>query len=254
MKNKLIIVLVGLLTVSFCSACMSEAERQRIAAEKQRQAEIARVEAEKAEKERKEREAKEAAEHAERERLARIEAVRLEQERVERERLARIEAVRLEQERVERERIARIEEIKAEKQRQKLRQFALEKELVVENLTSIIENDRKISANEAARGNAILEAFADKYLPLFAKKYKAMYKERLEAEENFKELVLTLKADGSDPGKNETARLFFENLKKMYISYWTIRYKINDYYSKFTIGVISADDLSKADKELSSLY
>ncbi len=236
MKNKLIIVLVGLLTVSFCSACMSEAERQRIAAEKQRQAEIARVEAEKAEKERKEREAKEAAEHAERERLARIEAVRLEQERV------------------ERERIARIEEIKAEKQRQKLRQFALEKELVVENLTSIIENDRKISANEAARGNAILEAFADKYLPLFAKKYKAMYKERLEAEENFKELVLTLKADGSDPGKNETARLFFENLKKMYISYWTIRYKINDYYSKFTIGVISADDLSKADKELSSLY
>lgn len=222
--------------MSFCSACMSEAERQRIAAEKQRQAEIARVEAEKAEKERKEREAKEAAEHAERERLARIEAVRLEQERVERERLARIE------------------EIKAEKQRQKLRQFALEKELVEENLASIIENDRKISANEAARGNAILEAFADKYLPLFAKKYKAIHKERLEAEENFKELVLTLKAEGADPGKNETARLFFENLKKMYISYWTIRYKINDYYSKFTIGVISVDDLSKADKELSSLY
>ena len=254
MKTKLIISIIGLLTLSLSSACVSEAERQRIEAEKQRQAEIARVEAEKAEKER-----------AERERLARIEAERLEIERLEREareaaeraeeeRLARIEAERLEKERQEREAKEAAERAERERLAALRAKVDMEKQMIVKKLDSIFENGQKLSAEEFSRGRTLLLAFANEHLPLFAEKYKAMRTKCLEASANFNELFAALKADGLDPNKDETALMLYKNLRNLDISSWTIRYKINDFYSQFKIGVITPEELAKADEELAPLY
>ena len=225
MKTKLIISIIGLLTLSLCSACVSEAERQRIEAEKQRQAEIARVEAEKAEKER-----------AERERLARIELERIQKARQERE--AKEAA-----ERAERERLEGLRE-KADS----------EKRIIAIKLDLISKDNQKLSNEEHSRGNALLLAFANEHLPLFAEKYKAIRTKTLEAEANFNELLAALKADGLDPQKDETAQALSKNLRNLHVSYWTIRYKITDFYSQFKIGVITPEELAKADEELSPLY
>ena len=254
MKTKLIISVIGLLTLSLCSACVSEAERQRIEAEKQRQAEIARVEAEKAEKERQEREAKEAVERAERERLEREREAKEAAERAEQERLARIEAERLEKERLEREAKEAAERAERERIEALHTKVDFEKQIVAIKLDSILENNQKLSDEERSRGNALLLAFANEHLPLFAEKYKAIRTKCLEAEANFNELLAALKADGLDPNKDETALMLYKNLRNLIASYWTIRYKITDFYSQFKIGVITPEELAKADEELAPLY
>lgn len=216
------------------------AERERL--EREREAKEA---AERAERERleREREAKETAERAEQERLARIEAERLEKERQERE--TKEAAERAERERIERERQAK----EAPKKR-----VEMEKQIVEIKLDSILENNQKLSDEERSRGNALLLAFANEHLPLFAEKYKAMRTKSLEAEANFNELLAALKADGLDPNKDETAQALSENLRNLRVSYWTIRYKINDFYSQFKIGVITPEELAKADEEIAPLY
>lgn len=193
MKTKLIISIIGLLTLSLCSACVSEAERQRI-------------EAERLEKERQEREAKEAAERAERERLVALRA-----------------KVEMEQ-------------------------------TIAAKLDLISENNQKLSDEERSRGNALLSAFANEHLPLLAEKYNAIRTKCLEADANFGELLAALKADGLDPNKDETALMLYKNLRNLHASYWTIRYKITDFYSQFKIGVIGPEELAKADEELAPLY
>lgn len=197
MKTKLILSTIGLLTLSLCSSCDSEAERQSIEAEKQYQEEVARVKAEKAEKERREQ----------------------------RKRLATLR-------------------LKVE----------IEKQMIATKLNLIFENNQKLSDEERSRGNALLSAFANEHLPLFAEKYKAMRTKSLEAEANFNELLAALKADGLDPNKDETAQALSKNLRNLRVSYWTIRYKINDFYSQFKIGVITPEELAKVDEELAPLY
>ena len=213
------------------------------------------------ERERQEREAKEAAERAEQERLARIEAERLEKERQERE--AKEAAERAEQERLARIEVERLEKREAKEaaeraERERIEalhaKVEMEKQMIVTKLDLIFENNEKLSDEECSRGNALLSAFANEHLPLFAEKYKAIRTKSIEAEANFYELLAALKADGLDPNKDETAQALSNNLRNLHVSYWTIRYKINDFYSQFKIGVITPEELAKADEELAPLY
>ena len=126
--------------------------------------------------------------------------------------------------------------------------------MIVTKLDLIFENNEKLSDEECSRGNALLSAFANEHLPLFAEKYKAIRTKSIEAEANFYELLAALKADGLDPNKDETAQALSNNLRNLHVSYWTIRYKINDFYSQFKIGVITPEELAKADEELAPLY
>lgn len=130
----------------------------------------------------------------------------------------------------------------------------IEKQIIAAKLNLIFENNQKLSDEERSRGNALLLAFANEHLPLFAEKYKAMRTKSLEAEANFNELLAALKADGLDPNKDETAQALSNNLRNLHVSYWTIRYKINDFYSQFKIGVITPEELAKVDEELAPLY
>ncbi len=197
MKTKLILSTIGLLTLSLCSSCDSEAERQSIEAEKQYQEEVARVKAEKAEKERREQ----------------------------RERLATLR-------------------LKVE----------IEKQMIATKLNLILENHQKLSDEERSRGNALFLAFGKEYLPLLTEKCNAIFIKTLEARANFNKLVAALEAEGFDPNKDETALILGKNLRNLRVSYWTIRYKINDFYSRFKIGVITPEELAKADEELAPLY
>lgn len=79
-----ILAALALAALPFIAGCVSEAERQRIAAEKAEQARLAKLEQERVERERREKAAAErqrlAAEKAERERLAKLEQERLEKQ------------------------------------------------------------------------------------------------------------------------------------------------------------------------------
>ncbi len=139
-------------------------------------------------------------------------------------------------------------------ERERIEAFEMEKQMIATKLNLIFKNNQKLSNEEGSRGNALLLAFANEHLPLFAEKYKAIRTKSLEAEANFNELLAALKADGLDPNKDETAQALSKNLRNLHVSYWTIRYKINDFYSQFKIGVITPEELAKVDEELAPLY
>ena len=167
----------------------------------------------------------------------------------------------VERERQEREaKFAEWERLQRERQEREAKEAAerAERERIEEMgkqmLNLIFENNQKLSDEERSRGNALLLAFANEHLPLFAEKYKAIRTKSLEAEANFNELLAALKADGLDPNKDETAQALSNNLRNLRVSYWTIRYKINDFYSQFKIGVITPEELAKVDEELAPLY
>ena len=234
-----ILAALAIAALPFIAGCVSEAERQRIAAEKAEQARLAKLEQERLERERREKAAAErqrlAAEKAERERLAKLEQERLERERREK---AAAERQRLAAEKAERERLAKLE------------QERLEKQGTLNRLQSeIFPAEERLSEEERSRGRALLDAFGDEHMPTLAERCRDARKAYLEAEAGFKALSAVLKKDNIDPKTNDVFQTAGRNYLNKAADYWRLRYKLTDCYSQFKIGVITADELAARDKE-----
>ena len=222
-----ILAALAIAALPFIAGCVSEAERQRIAAEKAEQARLAKLEQERLERGRREKAEAErqrvAAEKAERERLAKLEQERLERER---QRLA------------ERERLAKLE------------QERLEKQVILNRLQSeIFPAEERLSEEERSRGRALLDAFGDEHMPALAERCRDARKAYLEAEAGFKALSATLREKNIDPKTNDVFQTAGRNYLNKAADYWRLRYKLTDCYSQFKIGVITADELAARDKE-----
>ena len=263
-----ILAALAIAALPFIAGCVSEAERQRIAAEKAEQARLAKLErqriaAEKAEQarlakleqERLERERREkaeaerqrlAAEKAERERLAKLEQERLERERREK---AEAERQRIAAEKAEQARLAKLEQERLERERRE-KQERLEKQGILNRLQSeIFPAEERLSEEERSRGRALLDAFGDEHMPALAERCRDARKAYLESEAGFKALFAVLKKDNIDPKTNDVFQTAERNYLDKAADYWRLRYKLTDCYSQFKIGVVTADELAARDKE-----
>ena len=234
-----ILAALAIAALPFIAGCVSEAERQRIAAEKAEQARLAKLEQERLERGRREKAEAErqrvAAEKAERERLAKLEQERLERGRREK---AEAERQRVAAEKAERERLAKLE------------QERLEKQVILNRLQSeIFPAEERLSEEERSRGRALLDAFGDEHMPALAERCRDARKAYLEAEAGFKALSATLREKNIDPKTNDVFQTAGRNYLNKAADYWRLRYKLTDCYSQFKIGVITADELAARDKE-----
>ena len=236
-----ILAALAIAALPFIAGCVSEAERQRVAAEKAEQARLAKLEQERLERERREKAEAErqriAVEKAEQARLAKLEQERLERERREK---AEAERQRLAAEKAERERLAKLE------------QERLEKQGTLNRLQSeIFPAEERLSEEERSRGRALLDAFGDEHMPALAERCRDARKAYLEAEAGFKALSATLREKNIDPKTNDVFQTAERNYLNKAADYWRLRYKLTDCYSQFKIGVITADELAARDKEFS---
>ena len=255
-----ILAALAIAALPFIAGCVSEAERQRIAAEKAEQARLAKLEQERLERERREKAEAErqriAAEKAEQARLAKLEQERLERGRREK---AEAERQRVAAEKAERERLAKLEQERLERERQrlaererlaKLEQERLEKQVILNRLQSeIFPAEERLSEEERSRGRALLDAFGDEHMPALAERCRDARKAYLEAEAGFKALSATLREKNIDPKTNDVFQTAGRNYLNKAADYWRLRYKLTDCYSQFKIGVITADELAARDKE-----
>ena len=210
MKTNKLLTLFAVATLPFLASCISEAERQRIAAEKAEQARIA----------------KEA-----------------EQKRLE-------EEARLEKERLERERVAELERLKKAREEAKKKRLLFEKQEIRERyLEEIRPSEQKLSEDERSRGRALLDAFGEEQMPVLAELCKNSRLVYLEAEANFDELINALKAENVDLKTNEVFQTAGNRWLDLAAEYWWLRYKLTDFYSQFKIGAITSDELAERDAE-----
>lgn len=230
MKTHKLLTILAVATLPFFAACVSEAERQRIAAEQAEQARIAKEAAQKraeeAAKARAEKEKRLAAEQEERRQQALAEARKI--------------------------------------------LVALEKRPVRARLQGkIFPSEEKLREEERSRGWILLTEFGEAHMPQLMERCATARRNFLEAKANLAELVAALKAedpsfnpdaDSDNRSRNKAkskTNPIFETAKNRLLAlaaeYWWLRYKLTDNYSAFKVGALTADELAAKDEELAEL-
>ena len=207
-------------TCVFCGASKIQSEKAQLKLDRHRkeQVRLARIEAVRLEEERLAaiETARLAAIEADRivkERLAAIEAARLETERLEKERLAAIEAERLETERLEKQRLAAIEAERLETERLEKQRLAaieaarLETERLEKERLAAIEAERLEAERLEKQRLAAIEAERLEAERLEKERLAAIEAERLETERLEKERLAAIEAERLETERLEKERL-----------------------------------------------
>lgn len=119
-------------------------------------------------------------------------------------------------------------------------------------LRKYVSGNSEQSEDKRNQGNALLEAFADEYLPNYSARYKAARLAALEKQEGYCDLLDALKREKVDLLKNS---VFLSSIDKYYDvsqKYFDLRNKLIDLYAQHKIGVLSSDDLASVDSKFAT--
>ncbi len=243
MKIGRVLAVLAIATLPFFASCVSNAERQKHAervriakeVERKRVAERARIAKDVAQKR--------AAEEAEQARIAK-EAAR---KRAEEEAKARAE----EEKRLATEQEKRRQQALVEARK---KNAAFERQLIRERFfDEVFSSEGKLSEEERSRGWTLLTEFGETHMPRIIERCATARRNALVASENFRDLVVALKAENSGLETNDVFQAAKNRWLDLSSEYWWLRYKLTDNYSAFKVGALTADELDAKDKELAEL-